>query len=55
MCGCTYRVAIFVPNSRLSTSLGTLKFTSPVSTIGLMTITSPPRRRTDIRVRISRG
>ena len=46
MCGCTYRLAISLPNSRLRTSLGTLNRTSPVSTIGLMTITCPPRRRT---------
>ena len=25
MCGCTYRLAILLPNSRLRTSLGTLK------------------------------
>ena len=55
MCGCTYRLAIFEPNSRLRASLGTAKFTSPVSTTGLMTITSPPPRRTCISVRISRG
>ena len=46
MCGCTYRLAILLPNSRLLMSLGTLNRTRPVSTIGLMTITCPPRRRT---------
>ncbi len=38
MCGCTYSVAILVPNSRLRMSLGTRKLTRPVSTTGLMTM-----------------
>ena len=55
MCGCTYRLAIFEPNSRLRTSDGTLKLTRPTSLTGLMTMTCPPRRRMFISVRISRG
>ncbi len=55
MCGWTYRLAMLLPNSRLLMSLGTLNRTRPVSTIGLMTITCPPRRRTCSSVRISRG
>ena len=36
-------------------ALGTLKLTIPVSTTGLITITSPPLRRTCISVRINLG
>ena len=49
------RRAIFAPKSKAQASLGTEKFTRPVSTIGLTTITLPPRRRTIISVRIIRG
>ena len=35
MCGWTYRLAIFEPNSRLRTSDGTLKLTRPTSLTGI--------------------
>ena len=44
-----------MPNSRLRGSLGTRKLTRPSSFTGLMTMTWPPRRRTVIRLRSSRG
>jgi hypothetical protein len=48
-------LAISAPKRSAQASLGTEKFTIPVSTIGLTTITFPPLRRTIIRVRIMRG
>ena len=54
-CGCTEVLAISAPKNSAHASLGTEKFTMPVSTMGLTTITFPPRRRTIISVRISRG
>ena len=48
-------LAIRDPKRRLTGSLGTANLTSPVSTIGLTTITFPPRRRTVSSVRIIRG
>ena len=48
-------LAISAPKKRAHGSLGTEKFTSPVSTIGLTTTTLPRRRRTVMSVRIMRG